>query len=164
MTLESQKESNKKYRLSEKYKKWCKEYQEKRKNIKFFCVIYDTSYSINHKVRHLKYNLNHRNKLNELDELNEMAKKGNLFKQLQEKNKLKEGLYENCINNGIIKLTKSDKDCIKISELSKICNCKLSNKDFREVLINRGLKISILNGYPIVRGVKINNEKIKNVN
>ncbi len=53
------------------------------------------------------------------------------------------------------------KKIIKITELSKICNNTKTNKVFESLLENKRFKVVRLKGYPIVRMLKVNQDKLQ---
>jgi len=75
--------------------------------------------------------------------------------------------YNKFIDDGIIKVTNDNKDYVKLSELFNMYktfyvgeNKYMTNKEFRAAIENKGLKVVLLHGYAIIRGFKIDSNKL----
>ena|SRR5579885_142477 len=141
-------ESDKRYYNSEKCKKWRRQYYKKRSKIMIFCSLCNVSYPITKKWRH-RITVIHQNNMEELIQLNELAKARKMLEWMREESK-----FEKFVKDGIIELTDDEKDYIRLSELNKLCTT--TKQEVEPLLLNQGLKVSVLNGYPIIRKLKLN--------
>jgi len=113
-----------------------------------FCSLCNVSYPITKKWRH-RITVIHQNNMEELIQLNELAKARKMLEWMREESK-----FEKFVKDGIIELTDDEKDYIRLSELNKLCTT--TKQEVEPLLLNQGLKVSVLNGYPIIRKLKLN--------
>ena len=75
--------------------------------------------------------------------------------------------FEKFVADGVIVMTNDESNYIKMSELFKLFkmfyvgeNKSMSNKEFKSALENKGLKVKLLHGCPVIRAIRFNQEKL----